>query len=68
MAATFVTMTEEILKLLVYYFLSNNHWRNYTKTIIRLGLSEYYWIFTSPSANNSQIFTSDLCDTKDRNI
>ena len=39
MAATFVNVTKEILKVLVYYFLSINHLSNYNKTII-----EYYWI------------------------
>ena len=36
MAATFVNITEEILKVLVYYLLLNNDLCNYTKTIIRL--------------------------------
>ena len=40
MAAIFVNVTEETLKLLVHYFLSNNHMYDYTKTIIRLKLSE----------------------------
>ena len=35
MAATFVNVTEEILKVLVQYFLSNNHLCNYTKTVVR---------------------------------
>ena len=42
MAVTFVHVTEEILK--VHSFLSDDHLFNYTKAIIRLGLSEYYWI------------------------
>ena len=40
MAATFVNVTEEILKVLGRCFLSNNHLRNYAKTIIRLRLNE----------------------------
>ena len=50
MAATFVNVPEEILKVLVRYFLSNNHLCNQTKTIIRLKLSEYYWIIHSTSS------------------
>ena len=44
MAATFVNVTGEILKVLVHYFLSNSHLCNYIKTIIYLRLSKYYWI------------------------
>ena len=42
MTSTFVNVTEKILKMLVYYFLSDNHLCNYTETIIHLKLSEYY--------------------------
>ena len=35
MVATFVNVTEEILKVLVHCFHSNSHLCNYTKTIIR---------------------------------
>ena len=30
-----------------YLFFSYNHLSNYTKTIIRLRLSKYWWIFTN---------------------
>lgn len=57
MAATFVNVIEEFLEQLADYFLSNNHFCVYTKTVIRLRLSElflgdYSTIFKSPSANN----------------
>ena len=41
MAAIHVNVTEEILKVLINYFLSNNHLRNYIKTVIRLRLNDY---------------------------
>ena len=50
MAAIYANVTEEILKQLVLYFLSYHHLCDYTKTIIRLRLSEYYWII--PMTNN----------------
>ena len=62
MAATFVNVTEEILKVLVHHLLSNNHQCNYTKTIICLKLSEYYWIipldFISGIIQYNIMFTS----------
>ena len=50
MEATFVNVTEEILKAQFRYFLSNKNLCNYSKTIIHLKLSEYYWMILSTSS------------------
>ena len=47
MAATFVNVTEDILKQLVQYFLSNNNLCNYTEIIILLSLRENWEIISS---------------------
>ena len=39
-----------------YLFFSDNHLSNYTKTIIRLRLSKYWWVF--PSTSSRGIFTN----------
>ena len=39
-----------VLKQFIQYFLSNNHLYNYTKRIIRLSFSEYFWIIPQTSS------------------
>ena len=39
----YLNVTEEFLKLLVHYFVSDNHLCGYIKTIIHLRLSEYHY-------------------------
>lgn len=61
MAATFVHVTKEILKVLVQYFLSNNHLSgsvNMIEQSPRRNWGDYWTIITEPEAKNVRITSS----------